>query len=780
MPEDRIPDAIARAVISREPFAIRFEHFCNDLVGDALEQGATILSTSRSWDLGRDGRARTPAGQIYTCSSLTDDVENKSLEDIQKLSSNSKTIHRVYFCSSQDVSEHRAARIEATLLEHLPDQANAVVLGLEQLAELAATHPKHLRRHYRAEVEDCVAALASSRVDGDRDFIGLRLALQTTGHDDSEQIREALYIGALLELLSDGISRTIAECCKDLADRFRLNRTLPAETISAHLSTLHSAEDVELAEHRYVLSSKGRTRLDASDVEAADSLLQGRSLFRTALQSELGASLSDDHFERIWRVVQQKISHLFYTQGQRMVEFVSRLVPEHEDGEHSEKEKNVFTPFFLDDLAEAIAATTSLDTQRVELRQATIDIFTEPSQSIFQWLAQLSFSFLAICSLGLEATCGREVSRLLGRMQLVLDTDVLISLLCTGEDAHEAVLSIVERWRRLGGRILMAAPVLEETAYHAWIAEKDYKEVSHWIPGTEQERHRYIENAFVRAFATELAGHRARSGDWRRFMRQFRGQGEHDYTNVAAILRQEWSMEVLTELTSSEQALENEVWEYLQQNIHNNIRKRTEREIELDKAKRDARLYVSMIRQLSLLLANDPESSCFLVSSARRLTAVENRFKKLGEPQIVVQISGVLYLLSLVPGVSVGLSAMQTILFEERPIRFTDSLERMLIRVVRDTPEYQLGWARRTSLVREFRTRLIENARRAGAHGPDRKIARVAVSRVVQGEDVQRTAELLRESLNAIAADTTTEEENRKLRGRVAELEKQLELMKRK
>ncbi len=69
---------------------------------------------------------------------------------------------------------------------------------------------------------------------------------------------------------------------------------------------------------------------------------------------------------------------------------------------------------------------------------------------------------------------------------------------------------------------------------------------------------------------------------------------------------------------------------------------------------------------------------------------------------------------------------MQTILFEERQIRFTDSLERMLIRVVRDTPEYQLGWARRTSLVREFRTRLVENARRAA------RMDRIERSRVLQ------------------------------------------------
>ena len=75
---------ISTAIIGQERYPTRFEKFCNALIGE-LEGGVPVVSTSASWDLGRDGRAQTPRGTIYTCCSLRDDVDEKALDDVRRL-----------------------------------------------------------------------------------------------------------------------------------------------------------------------------------------------------------------------------------------------------------------------------------------------------------------------------------------------------------------------------------------------------------------------------------------------------------------------------------------------------------------------------------------------------------------------------------------------------------------------------------------------------------------------------------------------------------------------
>src|ERR1700690_4332998 len=69
-----LTQAITRSVLAQEEYDRRFEKFCNAIVSE-IEGGATILNTSASWDLGKDGRSLKAHGNIFTCSSLTDLVD---------------------------------------------------------------------------------------------------------------------------------------------------------------------------------------------------------------------------------------------------------------------------------------------------------------------------------------------------------------------------------------------------------------------------------------------------------------------------------------------------------------------------------------------------------------------------------------------------------------------------------------------------------------------------------------------------------------------------------
>jgi len=192
-----------------------------------------------------------------------------------------------------------------------------------------------------------------------------------------------------------------------------------------------------------------------------------------------------------------------------------------------------------------------------------------------------------------------------------------------------------------------------------------------------------------------------------------------------------------------------------------------------DKARRDAALYAAIVHRIRIQKALDPGETCLLVSSARRLAAAEQQFVQSGEPQIVVSVAAVLYLISLLPDVSLGVTAMRAFLFDERGRPFSSPLERTLIRLVRSSNEVSMPWAKRGTLMRQVRERLIEDAEQKGD--------RTARGRVVELErealrpaNETRTMELLRDSLDSIAVDKKTEKENRELRARIRELEDQL------
>src|SRR5207249_755772 len=94
---------------------------------------------------------------------------------------------------------------------------------------------------------------------------------------------------------------------------------------------------------------------------------------------------------------------------------------------------------------------------------------------------QLSAAYVMLCSLGLEASSSQRIRAALERFVLVADSDVVISLLCQGEENHSEVERIVNGWRQLGGRWAVTVSVLEEVAYHAWISENEFSAMANQL-----------------------------------------------------------------------------------------------------------------------------------------------------------------------------------------------------------------------------------------------------------------------------------------------------------
>lgn len=770
--DDPLISLFGKQILLTETNDARFEKFACEVVS-ILEGGARILGTSTSWDLGRDGVGYARAEGIYVCVTLRDDVDAKALSDIERITSTTKNIKKLYFCASHQLSEHKRRTIEGQLQDEVEYEFSITVLGAGQLIEVASENPEVLNSFYGAEIDNCKRTLEDSSEDSDSVTRGLRLALMSFG-EDSASVRAEVYEGVILETLSKFDGLTLEGLAKNISERLHLMRNLAKDALISPIEELVSKKLISKNGRLLLITEAGRRQFDTNVEGAASQLFSGRSAVRKALEQNIGSTLAEDHFNKIWNIFQDSMVTYCISRGETLVAEVCELIGEQADSDVSREQIKPFS--FVEDLAAAIAATSSSPAQQAELAQATKDIFVERTGPATDWLVQLCMSFLTACSLGMEYTCGNVIERLLKKTTLVFDTDILLSLLGEGETDHDSVVSVVERWNIMGGKVLVADPVLEEVAYHAHIAARDYAQVQSMLPGTKDERQQLIENVYVRAFAELLSQDRAKRHQWSSFIATFKGTTEYDWSNIYELINGEYRIEKIPPRASTEEQLERDVREYLIKlgesralttTLIRNIR---------DKARRDAQLYSSLVSYMRSIRSFDPSATCLLVSSAKRLAIAESEFKAANERELITSLSTILHLLALAPNVRLGASAMKAFLFEERPMGFSSDFERTLMRMIKASDQVALPWAKRTTLMKKVRGKMMEDAKSRGVKERIDDLENGAF----KAESQSRTIEMLKESLDAIAVDTKLAQENATLRRELAELKAQRQLEREK
>jgi hypothetical protein len=257
-----IPINVARAVIVGDTESLRFEAFANDIVSE-IEGGRVVLSTSLTYDRGRDGKTVGPGARVYVCSSLNDSPDEKAISDVEKIANSKIQVDRLYFCSSQKLTEYAADVITAAIREKLGQGVSIDVLGAAALADFAVRVPEVTTKHYSAEIQDIVRAFED--VDNG-DIVArraLELALCTIGHTDSGAIRKSAYFSALRIVLRDGVARTLAECARDVSVRLKLGRSLPPLAVRPYIDDWWNIRSLIclLADTLRRLRGKGRRRM---------------------------------------------------------------------------------------------------------------------------------------------------------------------------------------------------------------------------------------------------------------------------------------------------------------------------------------------------------------------------------------------------------------------------------------------------------------------------------------------------------------------------------------
>jgi DNA-binding PadR family transcriptional regulator len=755
---------VVEQVINSETVPIRFENFANAVVSK-LEGGAPVLGTSTSWDRGRDGVGFGSASGLFVLTSLRDDVDAKFFSDLERIRETTPYLKSMYFCTSQPLSEHRRDQLRSQLNEETDGLYSIEVLGSGQITELAIQYDDLADRTYSAEINDIIKVL-TTEPGASLQENGFRLAMLSSASETSDQIRSEVYRTRLLDALRDGRSRTAAAVCKTLSDALHLGRNIPESTLTPYLKALVEDKAVFFDGIVYNITPTGQSEIEKRANEGVGRLLELKKAIQLALEKGLGESLQIDHFNQIWAAFETSISYYFTARGEAVVYEIRRIFGEQpEDLVTTQPESSSF----LDEVASQVGATSTNSERRQDLEQAVKDIFSDRNGPAADWLIRISANFMSACAMGIEGSTSRAIHHLFSKTRLLLDTDVILSLLGHGEPEHDGVEALVDRWRKMGGAVYTASPVLEEVARHAFIAEHDMHQVRSQLPGSPEDRAHLIGNAFVRSFAELMASNNATMREWREFMRQYRGLHEYDTSVISETLLGDFGVQVLPDFPLKFAEYELEVRTRLinaaREDFGNDERA-------IDKAKRDSRLYVGLIAQLEQLRGIDPGSTCLLVSSARRLSDLQRDLGRGGDEQLVVSVAGALYLLSLLPDVSLGLSAMKAFLFDERRSVFSGDFERTILRLVRGSDRI-MPFAKRASLMRSLRRKLITNAVQYGEKTKGDQTRRLEQDAFAP-DNQARTIELLTNALNDVGVESRSERELKEARKRISDLESQL------
>ncbi len=623
---------------------------------------------------------------------------------------------------------------------------------------------------YPAELDDW-KKFVLEREDAALQDSAMRLALVAMQQRDLGRVRRSLYEGLILDRLARGPS-TVNELSTSVQQALRLGKPIPPASLESHTAALAQDGLIEIGD-RLALTEQGRTARDARSTAALGSLLEGREAVRKHLAEALERRLSDDEFGDVWKAIQERLSELLYLRGETVVASLSAIVEERGRAapESMEEYKGL-----IQQLASAAAQRWQDVTTREEVYTAVSDMFTEGFGPACEWLIGICGAFVMLCSLGLEAHSGSALRKSLASLELVLDTDVVLSLVGEGEPDHASVAAARDQWTRIGGTVCLVPPVTTEVAHHASIAQSDYENVRKWLPGTAGDRLLLIKNVFVRGFAELLAKGKVRPRDWGQYIRSFRGRTEKDTSQAHLILTTEERMTALNPARDLSSPISARFLGSTKRELEAAYKAGGERDrfIALDKARRDAELVAIVARRREQRQRSDG-GSCCLVTSARRLLRLPATIVKddPGAPWVLSPAAWVT-LLSFVPGVHLSLPAMRALLFEfELRPRLNDD-ERNVLRMIKDAGEYRFGYARRGTLKRRLDDAVVHVAKELGT-------ARSEVRQMLDApgkseENSAVAASVVSEALREMALESETE---RRLRERIAALEAEVARLKR-
>ena len=754
----------SETIIIADTNPIRFEKFCRAIC-ERSEQ-LTFVPTSFNYDQGRDARSIAPSKgshRAVLCITLNQDIDAKVEADLRTVSSKSHP-DRLVYCCSQPLTEHRIDKIGKSIRRFLPKESIQVLSSI-QLAALAEKYPEVLPEHYPGEIQLIRSRLLDFEHGTETtENRGLRLALIAFGSEDAITLRRDVSCRAVLEVLcAQPDKATEAEIADRLSSDLRLPKILDLQYIQMVLKHLEDNRWATWHSGSWKITKAGSEIARSVPVEAARALLNGRTVVRTAIEALIGLRLTDSQFETIWTTLLDVFTDLFYSNGIAVITAINEFIASKDEGvgDGTSLEK------LIEEGAARIRSQTSNQELGEDIEQAIRDVFTERSGPAFEWLTRVCERFVALCALGLETSSSAEVRQTLARYRPVLDSDIVITVLCVGEPTYKGTREILSRFLRLGGQILVSPPVLEEVAYHAHISEKDFRgtlELAGHLTATEVAR--YTENAFVRAFYTLT--HDVKR--WAFYKSQFVGGSPRDYSKILGNLQDELMVQVLP--AKYDQELADNISEYLHVLAQRYGKPELVYHEDVGKAGRDAQILASIAAARQAQRETGSDKSVILLSSSSRLRHADRKFRDvLGLPESVVPLRALAYMMSLVPDIGLGAGTLRQALFDFGETAHLTDVQRLALRVIKASGTFDVPWAKRRRLREELEAVIRRDAEKRG-------VSPEVVTRQFLAADASiRPGKLILDALSEIAAKDNRQEELFQAKSTIRKLEEQVEAL---
>jgi hypothetical protein len=169
-----------------------------------------------------------------------------------------------------------------------------------------------------------------------------------------------------------------------------------------------------------------------------------------------------------------------------------------------------------------------------------------------------------------------------------------------------------------------------------------------------------------------------------------------------------------------------------------------------DKATRDGNLLACIAAARQAQGRAGKDGILVLLTSSVRLRKADMKFRsQLGEPNAVISPAAFSYLLSLLPGAALGSGTLRRALFEFGETAHFPDVERLAMRVIRGTEQFNMPWARRVTLQYKLEAALRIEAEKRGISSSQMKWEFDAP------ENAESSAELIVRSVQDMAVDDT-------------------------
>jgi hypothetical protein len=733
--------AMARDIIEHERFPTRFEAFCVELMS-AVED-CQYVGTSRSWDLGRDGRGVLSRGKVapLICCGTEEDVADKAEKDAKRLKEFT-TPPKITFCFTDgSFSELKANKIEAATRAVFPEIESVQSFGADQLAQLCIAHPAAFERAYAGELQDLRAALAMQSSQ-ELELTGLRVALTTQLHEDAHLRRADLVRNLILTALSNGKALTAEGLAKSVSDKLRLPRIVHVAWLQSELVKLTQDGFIDVSGAHYTITDAGKGDVVARTESGSMSLIDGRSKVQDLIFELTGTESNESEFRQVWNILKDGITTMFLSHGAQVLNSIASILEGKSDpSEHQDLKSQI------DGIADRIRGIAGGGTRINEVAQAVVDMFSERQSPAFEWLAGICEVFLHLCTLGLEPASQQTVTQHLKEIDLLLDTDVALSLISKGEGNHNSVNAVLNGWKSLGGHIFVTEPVLEEMAHHAWMSFRDFERLASSLDKmSEAEMGRLVINVFVRGFVAECRERNEKCNPrrWQQYIGGFKGKHDEDYDTILAILNDDYACELLAE-ADADAALASELAEQLYEERLKIIgtKNAVANKDTSEKSSRDGRILAILSAHKRKL--KNTHRTAYIVSGGLKHGERALR-ERTGETDSVILVAAVAWFLSLVPGVKLNATTLRTVLFDADIRLRIDPLERATLRYLHASEQFDMHLARRGTLKQAVRGQIKKQAEVF-------KLDPAEVERrIVEGneEDVQMTASIIAAAVDEI------------------------------